>query len=39
VQDRDKANYCTWFKPGEGPKKMSREATAARRKLDALFKK
>ena len=39
VSDREKSNFCTWFKPGGPGKAQSRETTEARKKLDALFKK
>ncbi|MBI5529572.1 MAG: hypothetical protein HY897_24870 [Deltaproteobacteria bacterium] len=39
VPDREKSNFCTFFTPGAGQKKMSRSAAEAKKKLDALFKK
>lgn len=41
VRDRDRANLCDWFRPGEeaGGGERAREQGDARAKLDALFKK
>jgi hypothetical protein len=39
VQDRERSNFCTYFSPGSVSAPQSRESTAARKKLDALFKK
>ncbi|MFA6034870.1 MAG: hypothetical protein WC889_18365 [Myxococcota bacterium] len=39
VGDREKANFCTYFSPGSPLKGLSREATAARKKLEDLFRK
>ena len=39
VGDREKANFCTYFVPGSAGKAMTREASAAKKKLEDLFKK
>ncbi len=40
VDDRERANRCDWFAPGEGGGgARAREQDAARARLDALFKK
>jgi hypothetical protein len=39
VADREKANFCTYFSPGGARKAVSREAAAAKKKLEDLFKK
>ena len=40
VSDRDRANRCDWFRPGEGSEATAGEARDdARTALDRLFKK
>ena len=39
VGDREKGNFCTFFVPGAAQKGLSREAAAARKRLDELFTK
>lgn len=40
VDDRERANRCEWFSPGEqGGGERAAEQGAARRDLEALFKK
>jgi len=40
VADRERANHCEWFRPGEGGgDRVAAERDRSRTALDALFKK